>query len=126
MTDPLYKYPAEWVGNLGYTNHTIKVGDLEIHDVHGYNPAGVYVRRCTGKEGDLVTVSEIIITVVGDGYAQEQLDAENDEANRYPLGPKEYWRSKMVGKYTYGLDNHPMTNDEFEEDWAEEDPEPSS
>jgi hypothetical protein len=22
-----------------------------------------------------------------------------------------------VGKYTYGIDNHLMTNEEFEEDW---------
>ena len=36
-----------------------------------------------------------------DGPEQEELDLLNFEAERYPLGPKEYWRSKMVGKYTY-------------------------
>jgi hypothetical protein len=54
------------------------------------------------------------------GLAQEELDEENREAERYPLGPKAYWRSKMVGKYTYGLDQHLMTDEEFEQEWAEE------
>lgn len=39
------------------------------------------------------------------------------EAERYVLSPKEYWRSAMVGKYTYGADQHLMTDQEFEEDW---------
>jgi len=72
----------------------------------------------SGKTQGL-SISEIIISVVGDGYAQEELDAENAEAVRYPLGPKEYWRGRMVGKYTYGLDGHLMTNEDFEADWAQ-------
>jgi death-on-curing protein len=111
-------YPAEYVGALPYEDHTVRVGDLVIKDVHGYNPAGVYVRRISGKtEG--ISVAEIIISAVGDSYAQEELDAENAEAERYPLGAKEFWRARLVGKATYGADAHPMTNEEFEADWGE-------
>ncbi|MEV8516162.1 Fic family protein [Dactylosporangium sp. NPDC051484] len=120
----LVSYPAEWIGELPYEKHTVQVGDLQIHDVHGYNPAGVYVRRISGKT-DGVSVAEIIISVVGDGYAQEELDAENAEAERHPLGPKEFWRGRMVGKYTYGADGHLMTEEDFEAEWAE-DEEPAS
>lgn len=114
----LVSYAAEFVGNLPYENNTIRVGEHLIHEIHGYNPAAVYVRRLSGKTEGL-SISEIIISVVGDGYAQEELDAENAEAGRYPLGPKEYWRGRMVGKYTYGTDGHAMTNEDFEADWAE-------
>lgn len=115
---PLVIYPAEYVGDLPYPDHTVTIGDLVIHDVHGYNPAGVYVRRISGKtEG--ISVAEIIISAVGDGYAQEELDAENAEAERYPLGVKEFWRSRLVDKATYGKDGHPMTDEEFESGWAE-------
>lgn len=116
--DPLVSYAAEFIGNLPYENNTIRVGEHLIHEIHGYNPAAVYVRRLSGKTEGL-SVSEIIISVVGDGYAQEGLDAENAEAARYPLGPKEYWRGRMVGKYTYGPDGHLMTNEDFEADWAQ-------
>lgn len=40
-------------------------------------------------------------------------------AEAYPLGQKEFWRHEMVGNWTYGSDNHPMTNEEFELEWAE-------
>jgi len=113
----LVSYAAEFIGNLPYENNTIRVGEHLIHEIHGYNPAAVYVRRLSGKTEGL-SISEIIISVVGDGYAQEELDAENAEAARYPLGPKEYWRGRMVGKYTYGADGHLMTNEDFEADWA--------
>ena len=111
-------YAAEYIGNLPYENNSIRIGEHLIHEIHGYNPAAVYVRRLSGKTEGL-SISEIIISVVGDGYAQEELDAENAEAGRYPLGPKEYWRGRMVGKYTYGSDGHLMTNEDFEADWAE-------
>jgi prophage maintenance system killer protein len=114
----LVSYTAEFIGNLPYENNTIRVGEHLIHEIHGYNPAAVYVRRLSGKTEGL-SISEIIISVVGDGYAQKEVDAENAEAARYPLGPKEYWRGRMVGKYTYGPDGHLMTNEEFEADWAE-------
>lgn len=111
-------YPAEYVGPLPYQDHTVHVGDLVIHDVYGYNPAGVYVRRISGKtEG--ISVAEVIISAVGDRYAQEELDAENAEAERYPLGAKEFWRARLVGNATYGPDGHLLTDEEFEADWAE-------
>jgi hypothetical protein len=31
----------------------------------------------------------------------------------------EYWRGRMVGKYTYGADGHLMSNEDCEADWAE-------
>jgi death-on-curing protein len=114
----LVMYPAEFIGPLAYDEHSVQIGDLTIDDVHGYNPAGVYVRRVSGKtEG--ISVGEIIISVVGDGYAQEELDVENEEAERYPLGAKEFWRARLVGKAMHGRDHHPMTAEEFEADWAE-------
>jgi hypothetical protein len=67
-------YPAEYVGDLPYENHAIQVGPYLIRDVSGYNPASVYVRRGCGKtETDAVPVAEIIISAVGDQYAQEEL-----------------------------------------------------
>jgi hypothetical protein len=84
---PLVIYPAEFVGPLPYTDGTIAIGELTIRDVHGYNPAGVYVRRISGKS-DGISVAEIIISVVGDGYTQEELDIESDEAGRYPSAPR--------------------------------------
>jgi death on curing protein len=115
---PLVIYPAEYVGDLAYTDHAVRLGDLTISDVHGFNPAGVYVRRISGKT-DGISVAEVIISVVGDGYAQEELDAENAEADLYPLASKEFWRGRLVGKATYGADGHGMTDEEFERDWAE-------
>lgn len=65
-------------------------------------------------------MAEIIISVVGDSYAQEELDANNAEAERYSLGGgKEFWRNRLAGKATYGSDRHPMTDYEFEADWAD-------
>lgn len=84
---PLVIYPAEYVGGITYADHTIEVGDLKIHDVHGYNPAGVYVRRISGKT-DGISVAEIIITAVGDRYSQEELDAENAEAQHIRWGSR--------------------------------------
>lgn len=116
--EPLVIYPAEYVGGLAYEANTVELGDLRITGVHGFNPASVYLRRISGKV-DGISVAEIIISVVGDGLAQEELDEENAEAQRYPLGPKEYWRGRMVGKYRYGADSHLMTDEEFERDWEE-------
>ena len=114
----LVSYAAEFIGNLPYENNTIRAGEHLIHENHGYNPAAVYVRRLSGKTEGL-SISDISISVVGDGYAQEELDAENAEAARCSLGPKEYLRSRMVGTYTCGPDGHLMTNEDFEADWAE-------
>lgn len=40
-------------------------------------------------------------------------------ASQYEAGPKEFWRNEMVGRWFYGTDSHPMTNEEFEITWAE-------
>ena len=117
---PLIIYPAEYVGALPYEDHVVQLGnELSIGDVHGFNPASVYVRRISGK-ADGFSIAEIIISVVGDAYAQEELDAENAEAERYPLGAKEYWRGKLVGRASFP-DGHVMSDDEFEEYWADGD-----
>jgi hypothetical protein len=46
-------------------------------------------------------------------------DRLNEEAQQDPRGPKEFWRERVVGIETYGEDDHPMTNEEFEAEWAE-------
>jgi death-on-curing protein len=40
---PLVMYSAEFVGSLPYESNTIEIGELVISDVHGNNPAAVYV-----------------------------------------------------------------------------------
>lgn len=113
MTKPSYILPAEFLGMaIPDEDGTINVGGVKVP----WNSCavGVYVRRISRD----LSVSEICIAH-HDGLAQEELDAKNEEAERYPAGPKEYWRTEMVGKYTYGADGHSMTNEEFEADWAE-------
>lgn len=75
----------------------------------------VYVRR---DSNDLSVIE--IHMARHDGLAQEELDRKNAEAERYPLGPKEYWRAETVGKDRCGPDNHFMTDEEFEREWEEE------
>ncbi len=72
----------------------------------------VYVRRWS----DDLSIAEIQIAQ-HDGLAKAELEYQNELAEIYPLGPKEYWRSELVGKAIYGLDKHFMSNKEFEEDW---------
>jgi hypothetical protein len=122
--------PAEWVGKAAHDKDgilTIGTGDkvVKLYLNKGSMPrwwndgcVDVYVRRLSTD----LSICEILIAQ-HDGYAQEELDHENEEAERYPLGPKEYWRAKMVGKYYYGADHHLMTNEEFEADWDEEEEE---
>lgn len=122
--------PAEYVGEAWTPERVLVIGipqdgcDGERWDSPSVvavpvwcNSVSVYVRR---DSADL-SVIEIHMTR-HDGLAQEELDQENDEAERYPLGPKEYWRSKTVGKSLYGADAHLMTDAEFEADWDEQDP----
>ena len=86
--------------------------------------AEVFVRRIS----DDLSVYQIVISR-GDGLFQEVLDGQNFEADRYPLGPKEYWRSKMVGEYLIGEyeanasgreSDTVMTDADFERYWAED------
>ena len=76
------------------------------------NTVAVYVRRFAHD----LSVAEIQMAQHS-GLFDKELEYQGEQAENYPLGPKEYWRSEMVGKYTYGKDNHLMTNEEFEEDW---------
>ena len=110
----MYIMPAEHIGEANSPGRILDIGGVKI-DVWGES-VSVYVRR----DSDDLRVIEIHI-VRHDGLAQEELDQQNAEAERYPLGPKEYWRSEMVGKYTYGSDGHTMTDEEFEADWVEHD-----
>lgn len=115
--DMTYILPAEFVGNAEIKDGRLDVGGVKLQVGrwgHSGQGISVYVRR-SSKD---LTIMEIHMTR-HDGLAQEELDQENLEAERYPLGPKEYWREKMVGKYTMGSDGRFMTNEDFEEDWDE-------
>jgi hypothetical protein len=127
LMDTFKILPAEHVGQaahdkdgfltIGTGNKTVKIY-LNKGDKPGWWNTGtvdVYVRRMAHD----LSVCEILIAQ-HDGYAQEELDMENEEAERYPLGPKEYWRSKMVGKFTCEQDGHSMTNEDFEKYWNED------
>lgn len=107
--------PAEFIGNARIVDGRLDIGGVKIQ-LGDWGPSGVsiYVRRSSAD----LTVMEICMAR-HDGLAQEELDQENLEAERYSLGPKEYWREKIVGKYTCGPDGHLVTNDEFEKDWDE-------
>lgn len=115
MPETVYILPAEFVGNAKIDNGVINVGGIEIH-IGRDRPetVGIYVRRYSND----LSVGEIALAF-HDGLSQEALDAQNEEAARYVLGPKEYWRGEMVGKYTYGSDSHLMTDKEFEADWED-------
>ena len=80
----------------------------------GTNTVQVYVCRW---EDDL-SIAEIHMAQ-HDGLFDAELEYQNELAEKHPLGRKEYWRSELVGKATNGLDNHLLTNEEFEEDWHE-------
>jgi len=112
--------PAECVGVATQNDDgTLDIGGLSVQLGKVWwndNQIAVYVRRLNHD----LTVIEIHMAH-HDGLAQEELDTQNEEAQRYPLGPKEYWRSQQVGKWTYGADGHLMTNEEFEADWDESD-----
>jgi hypothetical protein len=103
--DPVYILPAEHVGEAHHdedgwlsigTPDADGNGVVRIHLAKGDEPGwwntntvSVYVRRYS----DDLSVCEIHIAR-HDGLAQEELDEQNRQAEVYPLGPKEYWRSK--------------------------------
>lgn len=141
MDEPSVILPAEYVGEARHsedgwleigTADENGVGVVRINlsrtgiDPKGYagwwssNTVGVYVRRLS----DDLSVCEIAMSR-HDGLSQEALDEENRQAEIYPLGPKEYWRGQMVGKYTTqgGDPTAPrrlMTNEDFEAEWGED------
>ena len=122
--------PAEFVGNAAHgddgilrigTPRSDGSGVVEIRLTKGdlqrwwhTKTVSVYVRRFS----DDLSVAEIHMAQHS-GLFDEELAHQGEQAENYPLGPKEYWRSEMVGKYTYGADNHLMTNEEFEIDWED-------
>lgn len=131
MTEPnptFFIMPAEHFGEaahdaegfltIGEGEHVVRV-PLSKGSFPGWwdtGTVGVYVRRMS----DDLSVCEIHIAR-HDGLDQEQLDEENRQAEIYPLGAKEYWRQKMVGKDACGPDGHLMTDDDFEAEWFEDD-----
>jgi len=122
--------PAEFIGHAAHgddgilrigTPRSDGSGVVEIRLIKGDLPrwwndktVAVYVRR---SAHDLSVVE--IQMAQHSGLFDEELEYQNEQAENYPLGPKEYWRSEQVGKYTYGIDNHLMTNEEFEAEWME-------
>ncbi len=122
--------PAEFVGNAAHGDDGILrigtpssdgTGVVEIRLTKGDLPrwwrdktVSVYVRRFAHD----LSVAEIQMAQHS-GLFDEELEHQNEQAENYPLGPKEYWRSEHVGKCTYGKDGHLMTNEEFEAEWAE-------
>jgi hypothetical protein len=126
--------PAEFIGDAAHNNDGIlRIGTprsdgsgvVEIrlikHSNTGWwhtNTVPVYVRRFAGD----LSIAEIQMAQ-HDGLADEELEYQNEQAEVYPLGPKEYWRSELVGKATTGVDNHLLTNEEFEEDYFDDEAE---
>jgi len=122
--------PAEFVGHAAHEDDGIlRIGTprsdgsgvVEIRLTKGElsrwwntKTVSVYVRRFSND----LSVAEIHMAQHS-GLFDEELEYQGEQAENYPLGPKEYWRSEQVGKYTYGVDNHLMTNEEFEAEWAE-------
>lgn len=108
-----YILPAEHLGEAAIINGKLEIGGVLIP---WNGPASVYVRRLSSD----LSVAEIALAR-HDGLAQEQLDEQNRQAEIYPLGPREYWRSEMVGRYRYGPDMHLMTDADFETEFDEDD-----
>lgn len=118
--DPILILSAEHFGVAEVVNGKLDIGGVKVpfggHPDHAECPrraAHVYVRRSSED----LSVMEIHIAR-HDGLAQEELDRQNTEADAHPLGPKEYWRTAMVGKYTMGPNGRLMTQEDFEADWA--------
>ncbi len=87
--------PAELIGLATLTNGVLDIGGVEVRFNVGWPNLAVYVRR---DARDLSVVE--VELAIHDGIAEEELDIFNAEAERYPLGPTEYWRTKMVGRHT--------------------------
>ena len=119
---PITLLPAEFIGQARHDKDgVLRIGiDDGVVEVRLERSAGgpgwwdsgmvdVYVRRLVSD----LTVAEILMAR-HDGPEHEEMEAQEAEAARYPLGPKEYWRAVMVGKWTTGDDDHLMTDAEFE------------
>jgi hypothetical protein len=94
-------------------------GVVEIRLTRGSKPGwwnqkivNVFVRRFS----DDLSIAEIQIAQ-HDALTEAELEHQFEQAEIYPLGPKEYWRSEFVGGAAKGTDGLFMTNEEFEEIW---------
>ena len=120
--------PPEFIGEAAHgddgilrigTPRSDGSGVVEIRLTKGdlprwWNTKTVPVYVC--RWADDLSIAEIQMAQ-HDGLSNAELEYQNELAEIYPLGPKEYWRSELVGKAIFGLDKHFMTNEEFEEDW---------
>lgn len=84
--------PAEFAGVACLDHGVLNVGGVEVRLPVAWTSGPAYGRRMS----DDLTVAEVLTAVDG-SLVDEQLAAENSEADRYGLGPREYWRSKSVG-----------------------------
>jgi hypothetical protein len=105
--------PAEHYGTVEVVDGHFTIGNLSIP--WSQADVQIYVRRFDDDQ----SIAEVLIAR-HDGLAQEELEQQNYEASIAPEGPKEYWRAKMVGQARYGVDQHIMTDAEFEDDWEGE------
>ncbi len=60
------------------------------------------------------------LEAIGDEWIPRLRDAVHTvhEAELHPGGPKEFFRLRRVGNVARGDDGHPMTDDEFDSEWA--------
>ncbi len=79
--------PAERLGTATVVDGCIDVGGVKVPWPYYPDGEAVYVRRSSTD----LSVMEIHLTQ-HDGLAQEELDHQNAEAQRYPGGPDAYWK----------------------------------
>jgi hypothetical protein len=86
--EPAIFHAPSWIGQVDVSSGVLQIGDLLVNDVgEGYKMANVYVDRVSGiKEG--LPVGIIHIEIIGDYYAQRELDEEN------------YWLEQTGAWYT--------------------------
>ena len=77
------------------TDGVLDIGGVEARFNVGWPNLAVYLRR-DARDFSVVEVE----LAIHDGLEEEELEMLNMDAERYPLRPKEYWRSKMVGRHT--------------------------
>jgi hypothetical protein len=60
------------------------------------------------------------LEAIGDEWIPLLRDAVHTvhEAEQHPAGPKEFFRVQRVGRVPRGEDGHPLTDDEFDAEWA--------
>jgi len=69
-------FPAQFVGEAVIIDGVLDVGGCKVEGItYGFNPASVYVRHAIGEDG--VSVAHVLVEIVGDAFAQEQLEAQN-------------------------------------------------